>query len=47
MSQLLVTVTGLIYLWVAVNELAKGNVGTSVMFAGYALGNVGIWMQVA
>ena len=47
MSQFLVTVTGLIYLWVAVNEALRGNTGTAVMFFGYALGNVGIWLQVA
>lgn len=46
MSQFLVTVTGLIYLWVSVNEFAKGNTGTAVMFFGYAAANVGVWMQV-
>ena len=46
MSQWLVVLTGCIYLAVAVEQYLKGSLGTAIMFAGYAIGNVGIYLQV-
>lgn len=47
MSSWLIALTGCIYLAVAVEQLVKGNMGMAVMFAAYALSNVGIWMQAS
>jgi|TARA_R110000868_G_C10463763_1_gene727628 hypothetical protein len=43
-SPWLIIVTGLIYLTISVEQLAKGQPGLGVMYLGYALGNVGLYM---
>lgn len=44
MSQFLIVITGLIYLGVAIDQYFKGGIGQAVMFFGYAIGNVGIYL---
>lgn len=46
MSSWLVVITGLIYAGCAVDQLKKGAVGESIMFLGYAIGNIGILLVV-
>jgi len=43
-SPWLIIVTGLIYLTISVEQLAKGQTGLGVMYLGYAIGNVGLYM---
>lgn len=44
MSKLLIAGIGLVYLAISVEQYIKGNVGTAITFAGYAIGNVGLYM---
>jgi hypothetical protein len=44
MSGHLIVLTGLIYLWVAVDQAVRGNSGLAIAYAGYAFSNVGLWM---
>lgn len=44
MSGHLIVLTGLIYLWVAVDQALRGNSGLAIAYAGYAFSNVGLWM---
>ncbi len=44
MSGPLILITGLIYLWVAVDQSLKGNTGMGMAYAGYAFSNVGLFM---
>ena len=46
MSTWLVALMGVVYFVVACEQFSKGGVGTGIMFLGYALGNVGLVMQV-
>jgi hypothetical protein len=46
MSTWLVAIMGLVYFVVAVDQFIKGGTGTGIMFLGYALGNVGLVLQV-
>jgi hypothetical protein len=45
MSQALIIVTGLIYTVIAVDQFIKGGTGPSIMFLGYALANIGVYLQ--
>jgi hypothetical protein len=45
LSSWLIIVTGLIYAYISVEQLAKGNTGLAVTYFGYALGNVGLYMM--
>jgi hypothetical protein len=45
MSANLIIVTGLIYAYISIEQLAKGNVGLAITYFGYALGNVGLYMM--
>ena len=45
MSSWLIIVTGLIYLYIAAEQAYKGNMGMAICYAGYALGNVGLYMM--
>ncbi len=47
MSAWLIAVVGVVYTVVAIDLLLKGNVGLGVAFVGYALGNVGLYMEAA
>lgn len=44
MSKWLIAGIGVVYLAIALEQYLKGNVGTAVTFAGYAIGNVGLFM---
>ncbi|MEY4263493.1 MAG: hypothetical protein RL373_61 [Pseudomonadota bacterium] len=44
MSSWLIIVTGVIYAYIAGEQLLKGNTGLAVTYFGYALGNVGLYM---
>lgn len=44
MSGFLIIVTGLIYLWVAGEQLALGNLPMAITYASYATANVGLYM---
>lgn len=46
MSTWLVSAMGFVYLTVAIDQFMKGGVGTGIMFLGYAIGNVGLVLQV-
>jgi hypothetical protein len=45
MSSWLIVVTGLIYVYISIEQLVKGNSGLAVTYFGYALGNVGLFMM--
>ena len=46
MSAWLVVVTGVIYAYIAAEQLWKGNTPMALMYAGYAFANAGLWMSV-
>lgn len=46
MSSWLIAVIGVVYALVAVDLWLKGDIGHSIAFVGYALGNVGLYMAV-
>ena len=45
MSAWLIAIIGVVYLAVAVDLLVKGQMGLGIAFLGYALGNVGLFIQ--
>lgn len=45
MSHTLITLIGLAYVWIAVEQYGKGDIGVAVMFAGYSLAQWGVFMQ--
>jgi hypothetical protein len=45
MSAWLIAVIGVVYLVVAADLLLKGHTGLGIAFLGYALGNVGLYME--
>ena len=45
MSGWLIAVIGVVYLVVAIDLYIKGQVGLSIAFLGYSLGNVGLFME--
>jgi hypothetical protein len=45
MSGNLIIATGLIYLYIAIEQLIKGNVAMFICYLGYAGANVGLWMM--
>jgi hypothetical protein len=47
MSAWLIAIVGVVYAGVAVDLLLKGNIGLGIAFVGYALGNVGLYMEAA
>lgn len=44
MSGPLIALTGLIYAWIAVDQLWRGNPGMAIAYMGYAFANVGLYM---
>lgn len=46
MSQWLVAATGIAYLWVSIEQLIKGNVPMAIVYFGYAIANVGLYVAV-
>jgi len=47
MSAWLIGVVGIVYTVVAIDLLIKGSTGLGIAFVGYALGNVGLYMEAA
>lgn len=47
MSGWLVGLTGLIYLYICLEQIFKGNTPMGFAYAGYAFANVGLWMAVS
>lgn len=47
MSRPLIVVVGLIYAYIGAEMAIRGNAGLSIMYAGYAMGNIGLWMLAA
>jgi hypothetical protein len=47
MSAWLIAVVGIVYTVVAVDLLIKGNIGLGIAFVGYALGNVGLYLEAS
>lgn len=45
MAAWLIAAMGLVYLFVSVDLLLKGNMGLGIAFIGYALGNVGLTLE--
>jgi hypothetical protein len=44
MSANLIIVTGLIYAYIFIEQLVKGDFGLACMYAGYAFANYGAWL---
>lgn len=44
MSGWLIVCTGLAYAWVALEQGTKGNPAMSVVYAGYAFSNIGLYL---
>lgn len=44
MSAWLILLTGLVYLYIAVEQGIKGNYGMLIAYLGYAFANVGLYM---
>lgn len=47
MSAWLILLTGLIYLYIAIEQGIKGNYGMLIAYLGYAFSNVGLYMLAA
>jgi hypothetical protein len=45
MSHTLIALIGVAYIWIGVEQWAKGNMGVGIMFVGYAVAQAGVWMQ--
>lgn len=46
MSRELILITTAIYIWIAADQLSKGNLSMGICYSGYAWANVGLWMAV-
>ena len=44
MSAWLIAIIGIVYLIVSIDLFIKGQLGLSIAFLGYALGNVGLYL---
>jgi hypothetical protein len=44
MSSWLIAFTGLVYLYVALEQGYKGNIGMCIAYAGYSFANIGLYM---
>jgi hypothetical protein len=44
MSGPLIILTGAIYLWIAIEQLLKGNPSLAVVYTGYAFSNIGLYL---
>lgn len=45
MSKWLIAVIGVVYLYIGIELLIKGNKGLGIAFLGYSLGNVGLFLE--
>lgn len=46
-SHYIVSIVGIGYLIVGIQQYAKGNIGQGIMWVGYAIGQVGLFMGLA
>jgi len=46
MSGWLIALTGAIYAIVAIDQGVKGNSALSIVYAGYAFSNIGLWLAI-
>lgn len=46
MSTWLIAVIGFVYLYIGLEQIYKGSIGTGIMFIGYAIANVGLILAV-
>lgn len=44
MSAWLIAIVGLIYFFISMQELFKGNLGMFIVFLGYAFSNIGLYI---
>lgn len=44
MSKSLIVITGIIYGYVAIEQLIKGNYGMGFAYVGYAFSNIGLYL---
>ena len=44
MSGWLIALTGLVYLYVSIEQLIKGNFGMAIAYCGYAFSNIGLYI---
>jgi hypothetical protein len=44
MSPWLIVLVGCVYSYISVESFCLGKMGTSIIFAGYAFSNIGLWM---
>lgn len=44
MTPILIIITGSIYGYIAAENFLKGNIGIAIMYFGYTLGNVGLYI---
>tara|TARA_Y100000361_G_scaffold109928_1_gene99871 strand:- start:285 stop:431 length:147 start_codon:yes stop_codon:yes gene_type:complete len=44
MSGWLIVLTGLIYLYVSLEQIYKGNAGMGIAYFGYAFSNIGLYL---
>lgn len=45
MSHTLIALIGVAYVWIAAEQAGKQDWGVAVMFLGYAVAQIGVWMQ--
>ena len=45
MSSWLIATIGVVYLYIGVDLIVKGQVGMGIAYLGYSLGNVGLYME--
>ena len=45
MSHTLILAIGVAYVWIGVEQWAKGNTGVGIMFLGYAVAQAGVYLQ--
>lgn len=46
LDSILVTLTGISYAIVGIMQLTKGATGNAIMWIGYALAQIGLWMNL-
>jgi hypothetical protein len=44
MSGWLIAFTGLIYLYICIEQAYRGNIGMSITYFGYSVGNIGLYL---
>lgn len=45
MSHFLILAIGIAYVWIAVEQFTKQDLGVAIMFAGYAVAQWGVYLQ--